>query len=110
VIVLAIASGLFFGPAANAGPATDAAAEAGNVTPRAEERPGYGVVESIVALPADPSASAGAGGPAKGRSPRRYLVRVRMDDGSIQVRSVDRLEVRKGERALITNAGDILPE
>jgi hypothetical protein len=79
-----------------------------------EERPGYGVVESIAPLPSgdtEPSASAGAtresGG---GKKARRYLVRVRMDDGSVQVRSVSEPEVREGERVLITNAGDIVPE
>jgi hypothetical protein len=43
-------------------------------------------------------------------SARNYLVRVRMDDGSVQVRTVRRAEVRTGQRALITNAGDVVPE
>ncbi len=49
---------------------------------------------------------------AAGRTRARagYLVRVRMDDGSIQVRSVKRAEVKPGQRALITNAGDVVPE
>jgi hypothetical protein len=71
--------------------------------------PGYGVVESVTPLPREDSASAGASAPAKGAS-GGYLVRVRMDDGTIQVRSVKRAEVKPGQRALITNAGDVVPE
>jgi hypothetical protein len=79
--------------------------------------PGYGVVESVtpIARPAEESASAGGSRPpvtkeARRKSARNYLVRVRMDDGSIQVRTVRRAEVRAGQRALITNAGDVVPE
>ncbi|HWA38153.1 MAG TPA: hypothetical protein VG873_09845 [Burkholderiales bacterium] len=77
--------------------------------------PGYGVVESVTRISRDAgeeSASAGASRPAaKAKKPAgRYLVRVRMDDGSVQVRSVKRAEVRVGQRALITNAGDVVPE
>jgi hypothetical protein len=77
--------------------------------------PGYGVVESVTRIPAasgEESASAGASAPASpARKPAgRYLVRVRMDDGSIQVRTVKQPEVKPGQRALVTNAGDVIPE
>lgn len=105
-----LAAGLLLVPAAAL--SADRAPEA--ATPPSEERPGYGVVQSIVPLPSgdtEPSASAGATREsAAGSKARRYLVRVRMDDGSIQVRSVGKREVREGERVLITNAGDIVPE
>jgi hypothetical protein len=83
----------------------------------AQQAPGYGTVESVIPLSraaADESASAGGSRPPVAKQARRkdggYLVRVRMDDGSIQVRSVKRAEVRAGQRALITNAGDVVPE
>ena len=83
----------------------------------AQERqvPGYGVVESVTRVarpPAEPSASAGASRPSEERRAGRtgYLVRMRMDDGSVQVRSVKRPEVKVGQRALVTNAGDVVPE
>jgi hypothetical protein len=104
-----LAAGLLLAPAALSADRAPAAA-----TPRAEERPGYGVVESIVTLPAreaQASASAGASSGRPGAARKdRYLVRVRMDDGSIQIRSVEKREVRTGERVLVTNAGDIIPE
>lgn len=73
--------------------------------------PGYGVVESVTRIPrAGESASAGASGPRRAPGKAQYLVRVRMDDGSIQVRTVKRAEVKPGQRALVTNAGDVVPE
>ena len=86
----------------------------------AKQAPGYGVVESVTPIsrtiaraPGDESASAGASRPPitkQAREKRGFLVKVRMDDGSVQVRSVKRAEVRPGQRALITNAGDVVPE
>jgi hypothetical protein len=86
----------------------------------AQQAPGYGVVESVTPIsrtlepaPGDQSASAGGSRPPmtkQAREKRGYLVRVRMDDGSVQVRSVKRAEVRPGQRALVTNAGDVVPE
>jgi hypothetical protein len=83
----------------------------------AAQSPGYGVVESVTRISreaGEESASAGASRPASQPASKkaagRYLVRVRMDDGSVQVRSVKRAEVRAGQRALITNAGDVVPE
>jgi hypothetical protein len=80
-------------------------------TPAAERRPGYGVVESITpirAAPAEESSSAGASAPAAART--RYLVRVKLDDGSIQIRQLKKPNVAVGKRVLVTNAGDVLPE
>ncbi|MBV8031638.1 MAG: hypothetical protein JO035_09035 [Betaproteobacteria bacterium] len=79
--------------------------------PAQRDYPGYGVVQSITRLPAEePSASAGASSPSKARQKAAYLVRVRMDDGRIQVREVRKREVKIGQRVLVTNAGDVLPE
>ncbi len=79
----------------------------------ADQAPGYGVVQSITRLPpgtpAEQSASTGSSSaPAKRKTV--YLVRVKMDDGSYQVREVARTPVRVGQRVLVTNAGDVLPE
>ncbi|HYD56530.1 MAG TPA: hypothetical protein VEB41_06460 [Burkholderiales bacterium] len=78
-----------------------------------QQPPGYGVVESVTRLPTravEESASAGASARPSSRQKTGYLVRIRMDDGSVQVRSVRRAEVKPGQRALITNAGDVVPE
>jgi hypothetical protein len=81
-------------------------------TPVAERRPGYGVVQSITpvrAAPAEESASAGSSSsPAAPRT--SYLVRVKLDDGSIQIRQLKKRNVAVGKRVLVTNAGDVLPE
>lgn len=78
----------------------------------ADEHPGYGVVQSLTRLPPDPGAeSASAGATAPRRPPRpTWLVKVKLDDGSIQIREVKRREVKVGQRVLVTNAGDVLPE
>jgi hypothetical protein len=89
------------------------------LAPAWAQGPGYGTVESVIPLAqarldAEESASAGGSRPPATKQARQkargYLVRVRMDDGSIQVRTVKRAEVRAGQRALITNAGDVVPE
>ena len=76
--------------------------------------PGFGVVQSIARLPgsgAEPSASAGASAaPKSSRRAPRYLVRLKMDDGTYQVREIRGRNVRIGQRALVTNAGDVVPE
>ena len=72
--------------------------------------PGYGTVQSIKRLAPEPSASAGASSAPDKRPAGTYLVRVRMDDGTIQVRQVRKREVATGQRVLVTNAGDVLPE
>ncbi|MGE5641071.1 MAG: hypothetical protein ACM30H_13345 [Clostridia bacterium] len=80
----------------------------------AGQAPGFGVVQSITRLPAaapEESASSGASSaPSKAKRKALYLVRVKMDDGSYQVREVARRPARIGQRVLVTNAGDVLPE
>jgi hypothetical protein len=72
-------------------------------------QPGYGVVEKVseVRLVAK-ERSAAAGGSAEGRPV--YRVAVRMADGSMQFRDLDRPEFKVGDNVLLTNAGDILPD
>jgi len=74
-----------------------------------ERRPGYGVVESVSPLRQAESASAGASRPGAGQADL-YLVRVRMDDGSFQIREVKKRRFTVGDRVLLTNAGDIVPD
>ena len=81
------------------------------------QRPGYGVVEAVTPVqapaplakrpaPIEESASSGASAP-----PRTvYRVRVRMDDGSVQVRELRAREFKAGDRVLLTNAGDVVPD
>jgi hypothetical protein len=83
------------------------------LVPEPEHRPGYGVVESIKPVPAEPdeeSASTGSTAPGEARAKTTYLVRVRLDDGSIQIRQLKNPSVAVGRRVLITNAGEVLPE
>jgi uncharacterized membrane protein len=78
---------------------------------QAEKRPGYGVVESVVAIrrPAQQdSASTGASAPSRTRY--TYRLRVRLDDGTIQYRDIKADEFAVGDRVLLTNAGDVLPD
>jgi hypothetical protein len=71
--------------------------------------PGYGVVESINEVRLVPKErSAAAGGSAEGKPV--YRVGVRMADGSIQYRDLDKPEFKVGDNVLLTNAGDILPD
>ena len=75
-----------------------------------ERRPGYGVVESVSPLRQPESASAGASTPGSSRRAALYLVRVRMDDGTIQIREVKKRRFTVGDRVLLTNAGDVVPD
>ena len=88
------------------------AAAGERVTPVAKQHPGYGVVQSVTPLPArraEESASAGGSSPPEA-APRQYLIRVKLDDGSIQVRNIRKPAFAPGERVFITNAGDVVPE
>jgi hypothetical protein len=81
----------------------------------AENRPGYGVVESIAAVrivrATAPSASAGSSEASRGGSDRpAFRVGVRMADGSLQYRDVYRPEYGVGDNVLLTNAGDVVPD
>jgi hypothetical protein len=72
-------------------------------------QPGYGVVEKVseVRLVAK-ERSAAAGGSSEGKPV--YRVTVRMADGSVQQRDLDKPEFKVGDNVLLTNAGDILPD
>jgi hypothetical protein len=80
--------------------------------PTKDMRPGYGVVESVTPVRVAGERSAAAGGSAGGASGARpmYRVAVRMPDGKVQFRDLDRPEVKPGEHVLLTNAGDVVPD
>jgi hypothetical protein len=84
------------------------------VTPIKSEklRPGYGIVESVSEVRVVPERSAAAGGSAPGSREGRpmYRLRVRMADGGVQVRDLDKRDFRAGDKVLLTNAGDVLPD
>ena len=73
-----------------------------------DKHPGYGVVEAVAPVKAAPSATAGASAPSQAKG--KYRLRVRLDDGTIQYRTVDKREFSAGDRVLLTNAGDVVPE
>ena len=73
-------------------------------------QPGYGVVEEIAPVQVrERSAAAGGSSDAAPGRPA-WRVKVRMPDGSVQVRDIDRREFRPGDHVLLTNAGDVLPD
>ena len=80
--------------------------------PTNQMRPGYGVVESVtpVKLIAERSAAAGGSASTAERARPMYRVTVRMPDGSVQYRDLDRPEFKVGDNVLLTNAGDIVPD
>jgi len=77
-------------------------------------KPGYGVVESVteVQVVSPRERSAAAGGSAQGKPSGRpmYRIGVRMPDGSLQYRDLDKPEFKVGDNVLLTNAGDIVPD
>ncbi len=82
-------------------------------------KPGYGVVESVTEVQLvrerqreSREHSAAAGGSAPGTPSGRpmYRVGVRMPDGSLQIRDLDKPEFKVGDNVLLTNAGDIVPD
>jgi hypothetical protein len=84
-------------------------------------KPGYGVVQSVtevqVVSPRERQSdsrerSAAAGGSAPGKPSGRpmYRIGVRMPDGSVQYRDLDKPEFKVGDNVLLTNAGDIVPD
>jgi hypothetical protein len=76
-------------------------------------KPGYGVVESVTAVQLTAKQrSAAAGGSAQGEKSARpmYRIGVRLPDGSLQYRDLDKPEFKVGENVLLTNAGDIVPD
>jgi hypothetical protein len=78
-------------------------------TPAADQRPGYGMVESVTRVAPEESASTGSSAVGKGMRPT-YLVRIRMRDGSVQVRSQKSGNFHVGDRVLLTNAGDVVKD
>jgi hypothetical protein len=78
-----------------------------------EMRPGYGVVESIAEVRVvSGERSAAAGGSAAGQKAGRpaYRVGVRLADGTLQYRDLDKPEFKVGDNVLLTNAGDVVPD
>lgn len=81
--------------------------------PAKDMQPGYGVVESVtpVRLASERSAAAGGSAATTTRASRpMYRVAVRMPDGRVQYRDLDRPEFKVGDHVLLTNAGDIVPD
>jgi hypothetical protein len=80
--------------------------------PAKQMQPGYGVVESVTPVRVQRERSAAAGGSAGSAERGRpmYRVAVRLPDGSLQYRDLDRPEFKVGDNVLLTNAGDILPD
>ncbi len=81
--------------------------------PAKEMKPGYGVVESVTPVQlTSRERSAAAGGSAQGAKATRpmYRIGVRLPDGSLQYRDLDKPEFKVGDNVLLTNAGDIVPD
>jgi hypothetical protein len=81
--------------------------------PTKQMKPGYGVVESVTEVQlVSRERSAAAGGSAQGAKSTRpmYRIGVRMPDGSLQLRDLDKPEFKVGDNVLLTNVGDILPD
>lgn len=80
-------------------------------------KPGYGRVESITEVRVakrERSAAAGGSAPATEKSADTarpaYRVGVRMADGTVQYRDLEKPEFKVGDNVLLTNAGDIVPD
>ena len=85
--------------------------------PAKEMRPGYGVVQSIREVrlaPGERSAAAGGSAPSAGGNKQEarpvYRVGVRLADGTLQYRDLDKPEFKVGDNVLLTNAGDVVPD
>ena len=81
--------------------------------PTKHMQPGYGVVESVTEVQMqtrDRSAATGGSAQAEKSTKPMYRIAVRMPDGSLQVRDLDKREFKVGDNVLLTNAGDILPD
>jgi len=72
-------------------------------------QPGYGVVEQLTPVQVREASASGVLSAAASTRPV-YRLKVRMADGSVQYRDVDRPEFQPGERVLLTNAGDVVPD
>lgn len=81
--------------------------------PAEEMHPGYGVVESIKEVKlasGEPSAAAGGSAPSANDVRPVYRVGVRLADGTLQYRDLDKPEFKVGDNVLLTNAGDVVPD
>lgn len=81
--------------------------------PANEMRPGYGVVESIRPVSVssrERSAAAGGSAPSGDAARPVYRVGVRLADGTLQYRDLDKPEFKVGDNVLLTNAGDVVPD
>ena len=80
--------------------------------PSRPPQPGYGVVETMlpVAIGRE-ERSAAAGGSAQSEPMRPgYRISVRMTDGRLEYRQLERPRFRPGDHVLLTNAGEVLPD
>lgn len=83
--------------------------------PAKDMHPGYGVVVSVQEVrvtSGERSAAAGGSAPSP-RDERRqahpvYRVGVRLADGTLQYRDLDKPEFKIGDNVLLTNAGDVV--
>jgi hypothetical protein len=81
--------------------------------PATEMRPGYGVVETIREVrvaTGERSAAAGGSAPSSDAAHPVYRVGVRLADGTLQYRDLDKPEFKVGDNVLLTNAGDVVPD
>ena len=80
--------------------------------PSEQMQPGYGVVEEVtpVKLRERSAAAGGSSSASSAGATPAWRVKVRMPDGSVQIRDLDRREFRPGDHVLLTNAGDVLPD
>lgn len=79
--------------------------------PSGQMQPGYGVVEEIAPVKVrEQSAAAGGSSGSAAAARAAWRVKVRMPDGSVQVRDIDRREFKPGDHVLLTNAGDVVPD
>ena len=82
--------------------------------PSKDMRPGYGVVQSVeevrVAASGERSAAAGGSAPSSREARPVYRVGVRLADGSVQYRDLDKPDFKVGDNVLLTNAGDVVPD
>jgi hypothetical protein len=73
--------------------------------PAKQMKPGYGVVESVTEVQVVPRVRSDASS-----ARPMYRIGIRMPDGTLQYRDLDKPEFKVGENVLLTNAGDILPD
>jgi hypothetical protein len=81
--------------------------------PTKEMTPGYGVVESVQevrVVSGERSAAAGGSAPGAREGRPAYRIGVRLADGTLQYRDLDKPEFKVGDNVLLTNAGDVVPD